>query len=313
MKMDFKERIMLPERIRIPILGGIWYRFLSRLERKRVKRIDIKSLGLNKKKRDTVLTFTLTTFPDRIDTVQYTLKSLFMQSEKPDRVILWLAEEEFRGKDLPESIVSFQKIGLEVRFCENLFGHKRYYKLIEEQKDNECIIMFDDDILFQKHVVKRLYNVWKKNPGCIVCDRGQLLTFEKGGEVMNPGFWSTNSGIGLKNPSFRILASPGGGCLLPPKALHKDACNVDLIKEYALKTGDLWLMFMAVQNDTKILRTYRYHRIFILSELQQTVQLGKEAIYLGRYLQTFKMLCQAYPHAYENMLNELYDERKKHK
>ena len=83
-----------------------------------------------------------------------------------------------------------------------------------------------------------------------------------------------------------------------------DACNPELIQKYAIKTGDIWLMFMAVQNDTPIMRTYQYHRTFILGEEQQTVQLGREAIYQGRYMKTFEELAKVYPHAYENMLQE---------
>ena len=307
MKMDFFERIMIPERVRIPLLGGWLYKALSIRARRKNRKIDISTLSLNKEPRDTILTFTLTTFPDRIDTVQYTLRSLFTQSMKPDRVILWLAKEEFEGREFPESIKEFQKVGLEIRYCENMFGHKRYYQLIPEQKENECIVMFDDDILFPKHLVERLYNTWKKNPNCVVCDRGQVFQLDKDGAVLNPGRWSSISPIGVKKPSFRVLASPGGGCLVPPNALYKDACDTELIKKYAIKTGDIWLMFMAVQNDTKIIRTYRYHRTFILSEKEQTVQLGKEAVYQGRYVQTFKDLSEAYPHAYENIRSEMND------
>ena len=88
------------------------------------------------------------------------------------------------------------------------------------------------------------------------------------------------------------------------KALYKDANNTDMISKYALKTGDIWLMFQTVQNDTKILRTHKLHRTFIQSERVQTVQLGKEAIYLGRYVKTFEDLSLIYPHAYQNMISE---------
>ena len=63
-------------------------------------------------------------------------------------------------------------------------------------------------------------------------------------------------------------------------------------------------MFMAVQNDTKIVRTHKNHRIFIQYEAVQSVQLGREAIYQGRYKKTFGELSKLYPHAYENMLSE---------
>lgn len=306
MKMEFCERVMIPERVRIPVLGGIWYRYLCKKKREEIRRVPINSLSLNKEKRNTKLIFTLTSFPDRIDSVQYTLRTLFMQSMKPDRVILWLAKDEFENVSFPESILEFQQIGLEIRYCDNLYGHKRYYCLVPEQKENECIVMFDDDILFPKYLVERLYKTWEKNRNCIVCDRGQVMTTTEAG-VLNPGRWSSISKVGLKTPSYRLLASPGGGCLIPPGALYKDACNSELIQKYAIKTGDIWLMFMAVQNDTKIIRTYRYHRTFILSEEEQTVQLGREAIYQGRYLVTFEALSKAYPHAYENMVEEAKD------
>lgn len=303
-KMDFWERIMIPERVRIPFWGGVIYKLLSRFARRKVKRLKYEELVLNQDARKHILTCTLTTFPDRIDSVQYTIKSLFNQSVKPDRIVLWLAEEEFHNFKFPDSIIELQKRGLEIRYCDNLYGHKRYYKLLDEQKDNELLIMFDDDIIFPYYMIERLYDKWKEYPDAIICDRGQLLTFN-GDEVLNPGRWSSISEVGIDSPSYRILASPGGGCLVPPGSLYKDANNPDKIKKYAIKTGDIWLMFMAVQNNTKIIRTYKYHRTFILSESQQTVQLGKEAIYNGRYIQTFKDLAEAYPLAYRNMLSEL--------
>ena len=125
--MDFWERIMIPERVRIPVLGGLIYKTLSVLARKRIAKIPFESLELNKEKRDQILTCTLTTFPDRIDSVQYTIKSLFSQSVKPDRIVLWLAESEFKNYEFPDSIKKLMKRGLEIRYCENYFGHKRYY------------------------------------------------------------------------------------------------------------------------------------------------------------------------------------------
>lgn len=302
-KMDIWERIMLPEGMRFPLLGGWLYQSLSAIARKRIAKLPFEALSLNKEKRDTILTCTLTTFPDRIDTVQYTIKSLFNQSVKPDRIVLWLASSEFENFQFPESINRLQEKGLEIRYCNNYFGHKRYYKMIEEQKENECIIMFDDDILFPYCLIERLYDKWLQFPDCVICERGQVMTFD-GDKILNPGRWSSTSDEGIDKPSYKILASPGGGCLFPPKALYKDANNTDMISKYALKTGDIWLMFQTVQNDTKILRTHKLHRTFIQSERVQTVQLGKEAIYLGRYVKTFEDLSLIYPHAYQNMISE---------
>lgn len=302
-KMDIWERIMIPERVRIPLLGGWLYKALSARARRAIRRLPTDSLSLNTDGRKMKLVCTLTTFPDRIDTVQYTIKSLFGQSMKPDRIVLWLAESEFENFEFPESIKKLQARGLEIRYCDNFFGHKRYYKMIDEQKDDELIVMFDDDIIFPPYLLERLYKKWEEYPDCVVCDRGQVMTFD-GEDILNPGRWSSIAAEGVDEPSFRVLASPGGGCLFPPHALYKDAGNTDIISRYALKTGDIWLMFMAVQNDTKIVRSYRRHRTFIQSEAVQTVQLGREAIYQGRYVKTFHDLAAAYPHAYANMLGD---------
>ena len=303
-KMDIWERIMLPERVRIPYFGGLLYRTLSKIARKRIAAIKYEELSLNKEKREQILTCSLTSFPDRINTVEYTIKSLFTQSVKPDRIVLWLAASEFENVELPDSIKALQERGLELRYCDNLFEHKRYYKMIDEQAENELLVMFDDDIIFPYYAIERLYEKWKQFPDCIICERGQCFSYDKNGEVMNAGHWPVNTKVGLDAPSFRIMASPGGGCIVPPHALYKDANNEEVIKQYALKTGDIWLMFMAAQNDTKTVRTYRYHRIFILSEDHQTVQLGRDSIYQGRYVKAFDDLSKAYPHAYQNILSD---------
>ena len=232
--MDFWERIMVPERVRIPLLGGWLYQALSKRARRHIKKLPFGKLGLNDAPRRMKLICTLTTFPDRIDSVQYTIKSLFNQSMKPDKIVLWLAESEFKDFEFPESIKQLQKRGLELRYCENYFGHKRYYKIIEEQREDELIVMFDDDIIFPYYMLERLYDKWLEFPDCVICDRGQVLTFE-GHDVLNPGRWSSISNVGIDTPSYRILASPGGGCLFPPRAFYKDANNTDIIRKYALK------------------------------------------------------------------------------
>lgn len=302
-KLDFFEKIRRPEGKGIRGLTGALYRLVSLIQRNYFKNLNETKLSLNKEKREHILTCSLTSFPDRINTVAQTIKSLMHQSLKPDRVILWLAKEEFQGKELPESIKKLEQIGLEIRYCENYFGHKRYYKLIEEQKPTELIILADDDILFPFKMIERLYSKWLDFQNCIVCDRGQYIPFGSP-SMLNPSKWSSISEIGVNKPSFKILASPGGGCLIPPNALYKDANNLEKISKFALKTGDLWLMFMAIENDTKIIRTHRYHRPFILSEDQQTIELGKEAIFKGGYEKTLNTLIQEYPHAYKNMLRE---------
>ena len=71
MRMDLSERIMIPERIRIPVLGGIWYRFLTKQKRKAVFNQDVSKLELNHEPIPFKIICTLTSFPGRIESVYY--------------------------------------------------------------------------------------------------------------------------------------------------------------------------------------------------------------------------------------------------
>ena len=69
----------------------------------------------------------MTSYPARISYVHLAIKSLMLQSYKPDRIILWLAEEQFPTKELPKELTDLCQYGLEIRFVEDLYGHKKYF------------------------------------------------------------------------------------------------------------------------------------------------------------------------------------------
>ena len=70
----------------------------------------------------------LTTYPGRIDQAWKTISSLLNQTLKPKRVILWLAKEQFPDQQLPESVQRLTGRGLEIRYCEDLKSHKKYFE-----------------------------------------------------------------------------------------------------------------------------------------------------------------------------------------
>ena len=50
---------------------------------------------------DHEIVISLTTYGKRIETAYLAISSLMRQSRKANRIILWLSEEEFSGKELP--------------------------------------------------------------------------------------------------------------------------------------------------------------------------------------------------------------------
>ena len=54
---------------------------------------------------------------------------LLQQTLKPDEVILWLSEEQFPNKQLPENLTRLQEFGLSIKWCKD--DIKSFKKLIK--------------------------------------------------------------------------------------------------------------------------------------------------------------------------------------
>ena len=80
----------------------------------------------------------LTSYPARIATVHRAVRSLFGQTRLPDKIVLYLAAQDFPGreKDLPEPLTSMLWHDFEIRWVEkDLKSHKKYYWALEEFAD----------------------------------------------------------------------------------------------------------------------------------------------------------------------------------
>lgn len=302
MNRVFIEILKLPESLRIPILAGLWYKFLSWLDNKALIKATIPCHPLNSEIREEFVIASLTSYPARINLVWLTIKSLLLQSYKPDRIILWLAEEQFPTKKLPTNLTDLIKYGLEIKWMQDYYGHKKYYYPVKEQKKNEVVITFDDDILYSPKSIERLVCMHRKYPNCLVCERGQVYEDKS---VDNPGKWVVISDVGVSTPTFSMNPSPGGGCLIPYGAFHSDALNEKYFRTLALKNDDLWYMFMCAQKGTRMIKTRKYHKTFTIVEGSQTEQMAIENVIKNKNIQIIRGLQKAYPKAWSRILNDV--------
>lgn len=303
MNRNLTEWLKLPESFRVPYFGGKWYRFLQKLDNKAIQKETLSGYVLNTEPREETVTASLTSFPARIEYVHWAIKSLMLQRYKPDRVVLWLSEEQFPDHKLPAQLTALQENGLEIYFVpDNLYGHKKHYDALRAQKENELVITFDDDIIYPPNSIEKLIKTHKKFPNCVVCNRAQAMYYLKDGTMQNPGRWKTISDIGLKEPTYQLLPSNGGGCLYPSGAVKKELVDAELIKKTALKADDLWVMFVCAESETKVIKTCKYHKIFSLVVEAQVVQLATANILDGMYFERFNNLKNALPTAYERIV-----------
>ena len=300
MNRNVIEFFKIPEKLRIPILGGLNYKWSLKADNKSILKEKI-SAPLNSVPREEKVIVSLTSYPARIPYVHLAIKSLMLQSYKPDRIILWLANEQFPTKKLPKELTDLEKYGLEIIWMHDIYGHKKYFYPVLNQKDDEVVITFDDDIIYSKNAIKRLMKTHKKFPSCVVCERGQV--YDKRFEE-NPGLWRIISSVGVKKPTYSMNPSPGGGCLIPKGAFYKDATDEDKIRALAYKNDDLWYMFMCAQNGTPMIKTRKYHRTFSVINGSQTEQMATENVIGNKNAVILDGLKKAYPEAWERILSD---------
>lgn len=169
---------------------------------------------------------TLTSYPARISTLHYTLFTLFTQDFKPNKVILWLSQDEFANlhPPLPQEILDFKQCGLEIVWVRgNLRSYKKLIYALKEFPDS-ILVSADDDALYAKDWLSKLYNAYKENPHCIHAHRAHRITFDKHGEILPYLKWNLDVSHKQSVASFLNLPTGVGGILYPPPIVCIKMC-----------------------------------------------------------------------------------------
>lgn len=204
-----------------------------------------KGIGIDSKSRIIV---SLTTFPDRIDLVWITISSLMQQTMKPCKIILWLAEEQFPDKKLPKSLVSLQKRGLDIRYCDDLKPHKKYFYTMQKYPEY-FIVTADDDIFYPENHIEQLWKGQEKYPNAIICHWNHKIRVDKNRNFYPYNEWKDDE---KRIPSLLNLAVGCNGVLYPPHCLSEKAFQKEVVQKYALYTDDLWLKCMEVLKNCEV-------------------------------------------------------------
>ncbi len=301
MNRNITEFFKIPESVRVPYFGGKLYNLFNKIDNKSILKENIPENPLNTENREEKVIVSLTSYPARIGYVHLAIKSLMLQTYKPDRIILWLAEEQFPDKVLPKELTALEEHGLEIIWMHDIYGHKKYFYPVLNQKENELVITFDDDIIYSKKTIERLVRTHKKFPDCLVCDRAQA--YDKNNPYQ-PGRWFTLSDVGVKEPSYSLNPSPGGGCMIPYGVFHEDACNEEKIRELAYKNDDIWYMFMCAHNEKRIIKTRKYHKSFSVIDGSQGEQMAFDNVQNNKNIEIMKNLIKVYPDAWNRIVKD---------
>ncbi|MCM1440154.1 MAG: glycosyltransferase family 2 protein [Roseburia sp.] len=192
----------------------------------------------------------LTTFPARIKMVWITIATIMNQTYKPKRIILWLDREQFpNGAGIPNKLNALQKRGLEIRFCEDLKPHKKYFYTMKENPE-EIVVTIDDDVLYPENHLEQLWKLHLKYPDAVCCQYAHRIRYDEKGQFAAYEKWDSSNGEGGA-PTLQIMPVGCGGVLYPPHLLDEELFNKEAIQRLCLMMDDLWLKSMAALHGTK--------------------------------------------------------------
>ena len=217
------------------------------------------------------LIVSLTSFPARMEYIEYTIFSLIQQSIRPEKIILCLSEKEFINKenDLPKSIQRYYSFGLEIQFEKE--NYKSYNKLVFTLRKypNHIIVTADDDIFYKKNWLKLLYKNHRLYPKNIISNKIRRITFYN--KQLNPYLkWKNHSSSICTSISFLNFLLGYCGVLYPPNSLYKDAVNVSLFTDLCPHADDVWFFVMALLSNTKIIKPKYFFERYLSFDYQYT-------------------------------------------
>lgn len=211
----------------------------------------------------------LTSYPARISYVASVIESIKCQTVKPDKILLWLAESQFvnKEKDLPAELLAQIDEVAELRWCEDIRPHKKYYYAMQEYPDS-ILITIDDDIYYDSKLIESLLASYLKYPYAVSAMRAHLITFEDG-EIAPYKNWKREiDTVGV--PSYALCATGVGGVLYPPHSLSKETFNLEAIKQTCLNADDLWLKVMEIISGVPVVVARKPCKLTYIDGSQET-------------------------------------------
>lgn len=226
----------------------------------------------------------LTSHPGRINIVDKCIRTLTEQTLRPQKILLWLSKEEFPGMkgDIPDSLKILQSLNdhFEIRWVDDdLKPHKKYFYAMQEYRDNPIIIV-DDDVYYDTHLVEYLMDSYKKFPDCISAMRTNLMGFRRDGSIMEYEGWIMGYRVLQNTPSTQLVPTGVGGVLYPPHILPEETFREDIIRKVCLYCDDLWLKVMASYAGVKTVMPEKFC-VERLIEGSQDVALWKRNVRQG--------------------------------
>ena len=238
--------------------------------------------GVSLKYGDSDVVISLTTYSKRINQVHIVVESLFRQTQQANRIILWLAKEEFSDDTIPLILKKQIDRGLEIKYCEDIKSYKKLLPVLSLTPDS-TIITVDDDYIYPLNFVENLLKIHFRYPQSVCYYTGNRISFDSRGTLKPYVKWKEAKEL-ESIPSLLNFSFGAGGVLYPPHTFGSEIFNVEYVKKNIPKADDVWFKAMSLLNNITYVRVplqESFDDKFVLLEDAQDIALYHDNVEKG--------------------------------
>lgn len=188
----------------------------------------------------------------------------------PNRIILWLAEDEFSEETIPANLVRLKERGLEIGFCKDI---RSYKKLVPSLKKfpNDVIITIDDDVIYHEETIEILLKHYAKDPHSIWAFTGSKIMFAPDGTLLPYVSWYDAKIKSMESDPCNFSTGVGG-ILYPPNSLDIRVIDDTLFMKLCPTADDVWFKACSLIKHTECKFVFTYEKPMEMHTTVRNVQ-----------------------------------------
>ncbi|MBO6693952.1 MAG: glycosyltransferase [Henriciella sp.] len=197
----------------------------------------------------------LTSFPKRISTLGFVLRSLKEQSQQADTINLFLGRDEIPNENwLPSSVRELKQHGLQIHFVEKTCHQYDKFVHLPASLREKCYIIVDDDVIYPPHSMQKLLEAHQQHPEAIIGNRCHKIAVDDDKNIGPYRTWEREARTNA--PSYILMPTGAGGVLYPPGFFNHPCIRDErTILRNAPYADDVWLKFNALLQERPTMAT----------------------------------------------------------
>lgn len=210
-------------------------------------------------KKESDLIVSLTSFPARLETLWLTIESIKHQDVLPEKIVLYLIDEEVTRERVPQKLLDEEDELFEIRFrSTKMRAHGKYHYAMQDFPD-AIIVTVDDDMIYPPHMLSIMLESHRKYPNSVLTNQTTQIQLSEDGHIKPYTEWKWSFNAKDYSDGFinldRLIPLGVCGAMYPPHLLYKDVLNFELAKKLSYLADDLWLYAMTVLSQHKVVKT----------------------------------------------------------